>query len=285
MTELRQRMIDQMTLRGFSPRTHESYLSAVTGLAGYYKKSPDQLSVEQVRQYLLYLERERHLSWSSLNVAVSGLRFLYFDTMKWEPVAMDIPRRQKQTRLPEVLSREEVDRLLGAVTNVKHRLLLMTTYAAGLRLSEVIRLRVSDIDSARMLIRVEQGKGRKDRYTLLSTRLLDELRRYWKAHRPKHWLFPGHDPDRPIHETAAQRIYNQAQHRAGIRKGRGIHTLRHCFATHLLELGVDLPTIQALLGHTAVTTTMRYIKVRQHQFMANPGKFDLLVAPPKMPDA
>ena len=148
MSELRQRMIDQMTLRGFSPRTHESYLSAVTGLARYYKKSPDQLNVEQVRQYLLYLERERHVSWSSLNVAMSGLRFLYFDTLKWEPVAMDIPRRQKQTRLPEVLSREEVERLLAAVANVKHRMILTTTYAAGLRLSEVIRLRVSDAHHA-----------------------------------------------------------------------------------------------------------------------------------------
>jgi integrase/recombinase XerD len=285
MTQLRQRMIDEMTLRGFSLRTHESYLGAVTDLARYYKKSPDQLNVDDVRQYLLHLERERQLSWSSLNVAVSGLRFFYFDTLKWEPVAMEIPRRQKQTRLPEVLSREEVDRLLGTVTNLKHRMLLTTTYAAGLRLNEVIHLRVSDLDSSRMLIRVEQGKGRKDRYTILSPRLLGELRQYWKSCRPKHWLFPGHDPDRPIHESAAQRIYNEARQRAGIQKGRGIHTLRHCFATHLLELGVDLPTIQALMGHTAVTTTMRYIKVRQHHFISHQDKFDLLVAPLKPPNA
>lgn len=285
MTELRQRMIDQMTLRGFSPRTHESYLEAVTGLALYYKQSPDQLKAAQVRAYLLHLERERHLSWSSLNVAVSGLRFFYFETLKWEPVAMEIPHRQKQSRLPEVLSREEVDRLFNALVNIKHRVLLMTTYAAGLRLSEVIHLRVRDIDSARMMIRVEQGKGRKDRYTILSPRLLDELRHYWKVRRPKEWLFPGSNPDRPLHESGAQRIYNQAQKRAGLRKGRGIHTLRHCFATHLLEAGVDLPTIQALLGHTAVTTTMRYVKVRQHHWQSNPGKFDLLAIPPKTPDA
>jgi site-specific recombinase XerD len=285
MTELRQRMIDEMTLRGFSPRTHESYLGAVTGLARYYKKPPDQLSVEEVRQYLLYLEREQRLSWSSLNVAVSGLRFFYFDTLKWEPVAMAIPPRQKQTRLPEVLSREEVERLLGAVPNRKHRMLLMTTYAAGLRLNEVLHLRVSDIDSARMLIRVEQGKGGKDRYTILSPRLLDELRQYWKSQRPKHWLFPGRDPDHPLHESAVQRVYNQARQRAGILKGHGPHTLRHCFATHLLEMGVDLPTIQVLMGHTAVTTTMRYIKVRQHHFLSHRDKFDLLVAPTKPPDA
>jgi site-specific recombinase XerD len=277
-------MIDEMTLRGFSPRTHESYLSAVTGLARYYMKAPDQLTVEDVRQYLLYLERERELSWSSLNITVSGLRFLYFDTLKWEPVEMEIPRRKAQSRLPEVLSREEIERLLQAVPNVKHHALLMTTYAAGLRLNELIHLRVGDLDSARMLIRVEQGKGHKDRYTILSPRLLDGLRTYWIAERPKHWLFPGDDPDRPLNESTPQRIYNQARQRAGIQKRGGIHTLRHCFATHLLEMGVDLPTIQALMGHTSITTTMRYIKLRQHHFTSNPGKFDLLVAPPKPPN-
>jgi site-specific recombinase XerD len=142
MSELRQRMIDQMTLRGFSPRTHESYLEAVTGLARYYKQSPDQLSAEQVRQYLLYLERERHLAWSSLNVAASGLRFLYFDTLKWEPVKLEIPPRTTPKRLPEVLSREEVDRLISSVLNLKHRTLLMTIYAAGLRVGEAVSLRI-----------------------------------------------------------------------------------------------------------------------------------------------
>jgi len=283
MTELRQRMIDEMTLRGFSPKTHEAYLGAVTGLACFYKQSPDKLSLEQVRQYLLHLERDRHLSWSSLNVAVSGFRFLYFQTLKWNLDAMEIPKRQRQSRLPEVLSREEVDQLLGAADNDKHRMLLTTCYAAGLRLNEVIHLRVSDIDGARMSIRVEQGKGRKDRYTILSPRLREELRTYWKTYRPKHWLFPGKSQDVALHETAAQRAYTKAKQRAGIQKGHGIHTLRHCFATHLLEMGVDLPTIQALMGHTSITTTMRYIQVRRHQFMSNPGKFDLLVVPPVPP--
>ena len=260
-------------------------MDAVTGLARRYKKPPDQLNEEDVRQYLLYLERERHLSWNSLNVTASGLRFLYVDTLKWDPVEMVIPRRKAQTRLPEVLSREEIERLLGAVSNVKHHALLTTTYAAGLRLNEVIRLRVTDLDSARMLIRVEQGKGNKDRYTILSPRLLEELRSYWKSCRPKTWLFPGNDPDRPMNESTPQRIYMQARQRAGIQKRGGIHTLRHCFATHLLEMGVDLPTIQALMGHTSVTTTMRYIKLRQHHFTSNPGKFDLLVVPPKPPNA
>jgi integrase/recombinase XerD len=282
MSELRQRMIDQMTLRGFSPRTHESYLEAVTGLARYYKQSPDQLSAEQIRQYLLYLERERHLAWSSLNVAVSGLRFLYFDTLKWEPVKLEIPPRTTPRRLPEILSREEVDRLISSVLNLKHRTLLMTIYAAGLRVGEAVSLRVGDIDSARMSIRVVQGKGRKDRYTILSPRLLENLRQYWKQYRPKEYLFEGIDRQHPIHESVPQKVYNRAKRQAGIRKGIGVHTLRHCFATHLLEAGVDLRTIQTLLGHNAISTTMLYLQVRQQHIAAHAGKFDLLTLPPKL---
>ena len=154
-TPLRQRMIDEMTLRGMSPRTHESYLGAVFGLAKYYRRSPDELSIEDIRDYLLHLERDRHLAWNSLNQAASGLRFLYFKTLKWEPARMDIPPRKTPSRLPEVLSREEVDRLLSSVDNIKHRTALMTIYASGLRLSEVLHLRIGDIDSSRMAIRVE----------------------------------------------------------------------------------------------------------------------------------
>jgi site-specific recombinase XerD len=223
------------------------------------------------------------LSWSSLNVAVSGFRFFYFKTLKWDLDAMEIPKRQTQSRLPEILSREEVDQLLGAADNDTHRMMLTACYASGLRLNELIHLRVSDIDGARMSIRVEQGKGARDRYTILSPRLREELRTYWKAHRPKHWLFPGKNPEAPVHETVAQHAYTKAKQRAGIQKGHGIHTLRHCFATHLLEMGVDLPTIQALMGHTSITTTMRYIRVRQHRFMSDPGKFDLLVVPSALP--
>ncbi len=196
---------------------------------------------------------------------------------------MEIPRRKVQKRLPEVLSRSEVDQLLEAVGNVKHRALLMTTYAAGLRVSEVVRLRVSDIDSARMTIRVEQGKGSKDRYTILSPRLLDELRRYWKLQQPKEWLFPGAKPSRPLDITAAQKVYRNARQHAGIQKRGGIHTLRHCFATHLLEAGVDLRTIQALLGHNAITTTMRYLQIRRDHFASDSGKFDLLALPETVP--
>ena len=227
MTPLRQRMIDEMTLRGMSPRTHESYLGAVFGLTRYYKQSPDTLNADQIRGYLLHLERDRRLAWSSLNVAASGLRFFFQETLGWKDVHVNIPPRKTPQRLPEVLSPEEVDRLLAAVEYPKHRVILSTIYAAGLRVSEAVRLRVQDIDKERMSIRVEQGKGRKDRYTILSPRLLDELRRYWKQHPSKEYLFTGNDPARPLDVSAVQRAYNCARQRAGIKKGSGVHTLRH----------------------------------------------------------
>ena len=282
-TPLRQRMIDEMTLRGMSPRTHESYLGAVLGLAKYYNRSPDQLSIEDVRNYLLHLERERHISWSTLNAAASGLRFLYFKTLKWEPAQMDIPPRKTPSRLPEVLSREEVDRLLSAVENLKHRTALMTTYAAGLRLSEVTHLRVGDIDSSRMAIRIEQGKGRKDRYTILSPNLRDQLRLYWKQYRSREYLFFGMHPDKPLNDTALQKAYTQAKEKAGIRKSGGLHTLRHCFATHLLVAGADVRTLQVLLGHTDLRTTARYLLIRREHIQAYASKFDLLMVPAKAP--
>ena len=283
MSPLRQRMMDEMTLRGMSSRTHESYLGAVYGLARYYKQSPDQLSIEQVRAYLLHLERERQLSWSSLNVAASGLRFLYFHTLGWEQTRMDIPPRKTPSRLPEVLSRDEVEQLLMAVDHVKHRTVLMTIYAAGLRISEALQLRVRHIDSARMAIRVEQGKGKKDRYTILSPRLREEWRRYWKQFPTQELLFTGKHPDRPLSESAIQKAYSRANTRAGIRKRTSVHTLRHCFATHLLEMGVDIRTIQVLMGHTDLRTTARYLQIRQHYIGACASKFDWLALPPKLP--
>ena len=183
--------------------------------------------------------------------------------------------------MPEILSHQELERLFAAAHLAKHRALLMTTYAAGLRLSEVIALKRIDLDSQRQMIRVEQGKGRKDRYTILSPRLLEELRLYWKISRPILYLFPG--PSRPMDSSAAQKIYYAAKQRAGIEKGMGIHTLRHCFATHLLEAGVDLPTIQRLMGHTSILTTMRYLQVRRQHLDAHASQFDLLRLPDKMP--
>jgi integrase/recombinase XerD len=277
MGALREKMIEEIRLRNFSPRTEQSYVSAMVGLAKYYRQSPDQLSQEQIRAYLLHL-KERGLSPSSRNVAISGMKFFYHQCLGWNEKQLFIPPRKRSWQLPEVLSPKEVERLLLAATKQRDRCLLMTAYATGLRVSELVRLKVSAIDSHRMMVRVEQGKGRKDRYTILSQRLLEELRAYWKVHRSQSWLFPNAKGG-PLSIDYAQKIYNWAKLRAGIHKGHGIHTLRHCFATHLLETGVDLRTIQTLLGHTSLLSTERYLQIRQHRIttMANP--LDLLRLP------
>lgn len=283
MGELRTKMIDAMLLRRFSPRTQEAYLAAVTGLAKHYKQSPAQIDVEKVKAYLLHLTVERGLSWSSVNVAVAGLRFFYLQTLGWDQVKLSIPPRKRPSPLPEILSRQELERLFACAALPKHRILLMTTYATGLRVGEVVRLKVGDVDSQRMMIRVEEGKGMKDRYTILSPQLLTELRLYWKLYRPSIWLFPSTGPDRHLSIDHAQKIYYRAKEKAGIHKGRGIHTLRHCFATHLLEAGVDLRTIQTLLGHGCITTTMRYLQVRRQHLDSSQSLLDLLRIPDPTP--
>jgi len=199
-----------------------------------------------------------------------------------EEGSLPLPPRKKPKTLPVLLSRPELERLFACAGSPKHRVLLLTTYAAGLRVSEVVHLKPVDIDSNRLMIRVEQAKGAKDRYTILSPRLLEELRLYWKLYRPTTWLFPSsRDPQRQMHISKAQRIYYEAKRRAGITRGHGIHTLRHCFATHLLEAGLDLRTIQSLMGHTAITTTMRYLQVRS--FETRKYLLDLLSIPESQP--
>jgi len=279
MTELRQKMIDEMTIRGFSVKTQEAYISAVAGLAGYYKQSPEQISKQMVKDYLLYLMKEKQRAWNSCNVVVSGLRFFYTHTIGKKWVSLSIPPRKKVRRLPEILSKEELEKLFGALSNQKHRTLLMTTYSAGLRVSEVIGLKVTDIDSKRMMIRVQQGKGKRDRYTILSERLLKELRIYWKMYQPAQWLFSGPDKNRPLTDRSAQAIYNNAKEKAGIEKGKGIHTLRHCFATHLMESGVNIRTIQTLMGHTSIQTTMIYLQVTRKQISETQSPLDKLEIP------
>lgn len=277
MGTLRNKMIDAMNLRRFSLRTQQSYLSAVSSLVKFYNLPPDQLDVHKIHAYLLHLTVERGLSWSSCNVAVSAFRFFYLEVLGWDRIDLPIPARKKPTRLPELLSRQEIERLFACAHPPRNRVLLMTTYAAGLRVSEVTNLKVSDIDSNRMMIRVEQAKGAKDRYTILSHRLLDELRLYWKLYHPAIFLFPStRDPNRKMDTGRAQKIYYQAKQRAAITKGHGIHTLRHCFATHLLEAGVDLRTIQSLLGHTSITTTQRYLHVCQKTLDSKQSLLDLL---------
>ena len=247
MGELREQMQHDLVVRGMSPRTQEAYLAAVAGLAKHYQHRPDTLSPQQIEGYVRYLLEQRHLAPNSVRVAVFGLRFFYTVTLKRPTFALPLPKGGK--KLPEVLSREEVTRLLASTATLRERALLMATYGGGLRVSEVVRLRVSDIDAERGMIRVEQGKGRKDRYTLLGTRLLAELRHYWQVYRPAPpWLFPQRRKAAPIDPTTAQKLYYAAKGRAGITKGGGIHALRHAFATHLLEAGTDLPTLQQLLA-------------------------------------
>ena len=282
MTELRRRMDEDMIVRGFADRTREAYLWAVTGLAMFYRRPPDQLSNEEVQAYLLHLIQDRQRAWSTCNMVVHGLRFFYHTTLKRDQTTFSIPARRQPCRLPALLSREEIQRLIAQVPNLKHRTMILTTYATGVRLNEVLHLRVQDIDSARMTIRVEQGKGGHDRYTVLSARLLAALRAYWTVARPRSWLFPSDRTEAPMHPTALQRTYATAKRRAGIQKPGGIHGLRHAFATHLLEAGVDLHTIQRLLGHGQISTTTRYLQLTRHTQMGPGSPLDLLerFAPP-----
>jgi len=279
VSELRIRMIDDMTLRGMAAKTRDSYVRGVAGLAAYYHRSPDRITDREVQAYLLYLMRERKLSWSSCNIAVHGLRFFYHQTLGREKTTFHIPGPRKPSKLPEILSREEVARLFAHTGLPRHRVVLMTAYAAGLRVGEVIRLRVQDIDSDRMTIRVEQGKGAQDRYTLLSPRLLEELRSYWRLEHPYPWLFPMRKAPRPMNYTTAERMYTAAKHRAGIAKAGNIHALRHAFATHLLESGTDLHTIQRLLGHHHITSTMRYLHLARKNVTDRCSPLDLLDLP------
>lgn len=284
MTELRRRMDEAMIVRGMADRTRETYLDAVRGLATFHRRSPDQISDAEVQAYLLHLIRDRQRSWSTCNVAVHALRFLYHTTLKRDAMTFTIPSPRQSGKLPVLLSREEVQRLIAHASNVKHRTMLLTTYAAGLRLNEVLHLRVTDIDSARMSIRVTQGKGGQDRDTVLSARLLDALRTYWRVDRPTTWLFPSRSRPAPMDPSCLQRAYSVAKRRAGITKPGGIHALRHAFATHLLEAGVDLHTIQRLLGHRSISTTTRYWHLTHASLTSQAARLDLLdVTPPSPP--
>lgn len=277
MHPLRRQMDDDMVVRGMALRTREAYLNSVAALAKHYRRSPEQISEAEVQQYLLYLLRERKLAWSSCNIVTHGLKFFYHRTLKRPEVEFSIPSARQPQKLPQILSREEVAALIERTHNFKHRVFLMTTYAAGLRVSEACALKVADLDSARMMIRVTQGKGAKDRYTLLSARLLKELRRYWAAYRPAPYLFPApRTPEAPMSAKVAQRIYYAARDRAGIAKAGGIHGLRHAFATHLLEAGVDVHTIQRLMGHGQISTTMRYFHLAREHLASTPSPLDLL---------
>jgi len=278
MTELRQRMMDAMVLRGFALRTQETYLACVAGLAKHYHCSPDRLDAQQIQSYLLHLISERKLAYASVNQAACACRFLFGTVLQQRKIWLDIPMAKVPTRLPVVLPRADIGRLFAACGNLRTRTVLMTTYAAGLRVSEVCALQLADIESApdRMCLKVRQGKGSQDRYSLLSPRLLATLRLYWQTCRPRTWLFPNKAGDGPMNDQIAQRMYHAACDRAGLANAAGIHTLRHSFATHLLEAGVDLHTIQRLLGHGHISTTMRYLHLAQNRLTGTTSPLELL---------
>ena len=262
MTPLRQRMLDALQVRGMAQRTQEAYIDAVARLAHHYRRSPDVLSAEEVQQYLLHLRRERQLSCSTLNQYGCAFRFLYDKVLGRDGAAFQIPLTRTPQRLPEVLSREELARLFAVARHAKARTFLMLAYATGLRLSELAHLRAEHIDSAvdRMCIHVVAGKGGKDRYVPLDSDALELLRSWWRLAPRSAWLFANtRDAVQPMDIGAAQRWYRAACAHAAITKPGGIHTLRHCYATHLLEAGVDLHTLSQWLGHSHVSTTTRYL--------------------------
>jgi len=277
MTPLRRRMTEDMQVRNFSPHTQNSYVQQVSLFARHFSKSPELLGPEEIRSYQVYLTNEKKLSPGSILIAVSALRFLYKVTLHRDWCFEDIiPAPKKPQTLPIVLSPEEVLQFLSCVQSIKHRTILTTCYAAGLRVSEATRLKVTDIDSERMVIRVEQGKGQKDRYVMLSPKLLEVLRAWWPVHKPKQWLFPGDRVDSCISSDAVEIACQKAHLRCRIPKPITPHCLRHAFAVHLLESGTDVRTIQLLLGHRSLATTATYLRIATTKVCSTKSPLDLL---------
>jgi integrase/recombinase XerD len=284
MTPLRQRMIEDMGVRNLAIGTQQNYVDAVAKFAQFFHKSPELLGPEEIRAYQVYLVYQKHVSWSVFNIAVCALRFLYKVTLGTEWAVEHIPFGKKPKKRPVILSLEEVGVFLQAITNIKYRVLVMTAYATGLRTSEVLHLRVCDIDSKRMMIRVEQGKGKQDRYLPLSPLLLNWLRIYWKAARPSDWLFPGQRPGKPLSTHSVREACRLARKNSGIAKRVTLRMLRHCFATHLLESGTDLRTIQTLLGHRSLNTTAIYTHVSTTTICAIRSPLEHLPNIPELPE-
>lgn len=278
MSALRQRFTQDLQVRNYSPRTVQAYVAAVVKLVRHCRRSPDLVTSEEVRAFQVALLAKKP-SWSQFNQVVAGLRFFFGTTLARPDMVPMLPYAKRPKRLPTVLSIEEVTQLLDAAYPGRERILLQTAYACGLRISELLHLQVTDIDSARMVVNVRQGKGAKDRQVPLSPRLLSELRRWWSMHRRKPWLFPGcleRTWDKPMQATCVQRMMTKIVARAGLRKAATMHTLRHSYATHLLEAGVDVVTLQKLLGHNSLATTARYLHLSTRQLQKTP---DLLALP------
>jgi len=277
MGKLRQKMIRAMELKNLSANTQRTYLSAVTGLSKHYRKSPEKLSKVMIEDYLLYLKNDKGKCPNSCASALSGLRFFYNHVTK-QKISIDFSLTRKVRNLPTVLPAEDIWSIINTTDNLKHRLILMTTYSAGLRASEVTALKPKNIESKKMLIKVEKGKGGKSRYTLLAKRLLPELRYYYKKFRPQNYLFPSsykHKKHQPLSYESVRNLYEKARKKAEVKDGVGIHTLRHSFATHLLEAGYDIRKIQVLMGHSRLTTTMIYLHVSRQTLANVPSPLDL----------
>jgi site-specific recombinase XerD len=276
-------MTEDMQVRNLSPHTQASYVQQVSLFARHFNKSPEQLGPEDIRAYQVHLTNERKLAPGSVLIAVAALRFLYKVSLKRDWAFGEvIPAPKKPQKLPVVLSPEEVLQFLGSVGSTKHRTILTTCYAAGLRISEAVRLKPTDIDSQRMVIRVEQGKGQKDRYVMLSPKLLETLRSYWRLTRPKKWLFEGDVVGQPITRSAVEQACLKARRLSGIRKPISPHSMRHAFAVHLLESGTDVRTIQLLLGHRSLATTARYLRIATSKVCSTSSPLDLLPHPVPM---
>lgn len=277
MTPLRQRMTEDMQVRNLALSTQMVYVRQVSLFARHFNKSPEELGAEDIRAYQVYLVNEKKLAPGSLRIAVASLRFLYKVTLKKDWTFEDfIPAPKKPQTLPVVLSPEEVLHFLGCIANTRHRTILTTCYAAGLRISEAVHLKPADIDSRRMVIRVVQGKGQKDRYVMLSPKLLDTLRSYWRVMRPTGWLFDGDISGQPITASAIEHACQRTRRLSGICKPISPHSMRHAFAVHLLESGTDVRTIQLLLGHRSLATTARYLWITTSKVCSTSSPLDLL---------
>jgi integrase/recombinase XerD len=278
VTPLRQRLIDDLRVRNYSPRTIAAYVAGVARFAKHFGRSPDQLGPDHLRAFQVHLVNAG-VSWSQFNQVVCGLRFFFAVTLGRPDAVPFIPFGKRPRRLPAVLGSDEVAALLDAAPPGRDRALLQTAYACGVRISELLHLRVPDIDSARMVVVVRHGKGGKDRLVPLSARLLGELRAFWLWHRSRTWLFPGEAAGRPLHTGTVQRMFQRVRRRAGLAKAATIHTLRHSFATHLLEAGVDVFTLQRLLGHRSLSTTALYLHVSRRHLERTPSLLDLIALP------
>ena len=283
MTSLRRRMIEDMQIRNLAVNTQKSYVEQVSQFARHFQKSPELLGPEHIRAYQVHLTNEKKLSTGSITIAISALRFLYGVTLKKDWSFRDlIPAPKAPKKLPVILSPEEVLQFLDCVRSRKHRAILTTCYAAGLRISEAVALTPPTVDSKRMVIRVEQGKGRRDRYVMLSLKLLEVLRAWWRVEKPKDWLFSGDFPGRHITRFAVEKECQKAHRICKISKPITPHSLRHAFAVHLLEQGTDIRTIQLLLGHRSLATTAKYLRIATSKVCSTSSPLDLLPHPVSM---